>query len=207
MLSNADRQRRYRRHAKGDHSLCDPRRCSSAGPREPEPAPPIVVTVREQAPEPTPAPEPPVTPREQPDPAPAAPGAGYGPRGAALWVEMRTAKLGPTHRVLLQEACRIADRLDRLDAMLEGRESWVRLRSRDDEQTEFVVIVDGMLAEARQQASALKAIVAELRAATAPAKPATGRPAATSSTPSEPTKGGKVASLAAAAARRRAPAG
>jgi hypothetical protein len=117
---------------------------------------------------------------------------------------MASASLGPTHRVLLQEACRIADRLDRLDAMLDGRESWIRMRSRDDEQTEFVVIVDGMLAEARQQAATLRSLVAELRAALPAQQKGSGKKRAA---PDDVKGTGNVSSLAARAARRRASTG
>jgi hypothetical protein len=67
--------------------------------------------------------------------------------------------------VLIEEAARIADRLDRLDAVLRGdEETWIRLAG-DLEDGEVRVVVDGALAEARQQATALKGIIAELRQA------------------------------------------
>lgn len=190
MATAAERQRRYRRHSKGDHTLCDPKRCSP-----------------DQAPNPTAAP----SPREQ---LPAAPPvtqrdcgesreAQLGPRGHELWSQMHDAGLGPAHRVLLYEACRIADRLDRLDAMLAGREDWVRLQSRDGDAA-FVVVVDALLAEARQQASALRGLVGELRQALPASKKSSSRSAG-SETSSKGAAG--VADLAARAARRRAAAG
>jgi hypothetical protein len=88
-----------------------------------------------------------------PEPVPAwMPGAGLGPRGRALWREMNGATLDVSRRVLLEEACRIADRCDQLDDFLRGREeAWMRFQA---------------LSEARQQAATLKALLAELRAKT-----------------------------------------
>lgn len=190
MATAAERQRRYRRHSKGDHSLCDPNRCSpdhgprpaaSSSPPEPLPAAPVV-THRDTG-----------ESRE----------AQLGPGGHELWSQMLDAGLGPAHRVLLLEACRIADRLDRLDAMLAGREEWVRLQVRESDAA-FVVVVDGLLAEARQQASALRGLVGELRQALPTQKKSSSR----SGPENTSTKGAAgVADLAARAARRRAAAG
>lgn len=135
LTAGAERQRRYKRHKAGDHSLCLSGRCDRAG----------------ETPEPV----------TKSDGNAAAP---RGPRGLRLWQEMASAGLGPAHRVLLEEACRIADRLDRLDAILDGRADWLRLDVGDDG-SRVRVSVDGVLAEARQQATALRGLVAELRAA------------------------------------------
>ena len=62
--------------------------------------------------------------------------------------------------VLLEEACRIADRLDRLDGVLSGRDF---LRVGQDEDGDYVLRVDSALSEARQQANVLKQLVAALR--------------------------------------------
>lgn len=71
---------------------------------------------------------------------------GLGARGRRLWRELATAATPPAQRVLMEEACRIADRLERLDALLrEHPEAWEALR------------------EARQQAGALRQLVAEIR--------------------------------------------
>jgi hypothetical protein len=92
------------------------------------------------------------------------PGAGLGPRGRALWREMGGATLDTARRVLLEEACRLSDRLDRLDALLCGDEgTWMSLRARDDDGSIVEVVVDKALSEARQQASTLKTLLAELR--------------------------------------------
>lgn len=141
--TNAERQRRHRRHKAGDHSLCDPARCPDAK----------AVTV-------TPA----IT-------RPA--GRVLGDRGARLWQEEGGDKLTGGRRVLLEEACRTVDRLDRLDAILNGGSGeWMRFRVSEDG-TEVTVTLDRALAEARQQATALKQIVAELRQGAA-VEPETG---------------------------------
>jgi hypothetical protein len=126
MSSDAERQRRHRRHKADDHRLCLPHNCISAGHG-------TGVTA--------------VT------------------RGVTLWRDLNGDTLPPAERVLLEEACRIADRLDKLDRLLDGdADTWLTLvedRGDPDRQT---VVVDKPLAEARQQALALKQIVAELRA-------------------------------------------
>lgn len=81
--------------------------------------------------------------------------------------------LGPEHVVLLEEAGRIADRLDRLDAILRNeRREWMHFRTRDD--GDVRVIVTGVLSEAREQATALRGLIVEIaRAKTAkPGAPA-----------------------------------
>lgn len=121
---------------------------------------------------------------------------GRGERGARLWADMADG-LGPAHRVLLEEACRIADRLDRLDALLEGRQDvWLRFDSSRDG-SEVRVVIDALLAESRQQATALRGLVAEMRAAT-------GK---TSKPPAAKPRGAGLADLVALADRRRSPAG
>jgi hypothetical protein len=64
-------------------------------------------------------------PDPQPDlPAWIPPEHGLGERGRRLYGEFTAEgpKLGPAERVLLEEACRIADRCDQLDDFLRGRE-------------------------------------------------------------------------------------
>lgn len=81
--------------------------------------------------------------------------------------------LPPAQRVLLEEACRIADRLDTLDDFLDGRrDSWMKFHARNEDGSIVEVVVDKALGEARQQATALKQLIAELRAAGGAAKPA-----------------------------------
>lgn len=89
-----------------------------------------------------------------------------GAAGLNLWREMtKQGALPPMQAVLLLEACRITDRLEKLDAKLRGEDrEWLELDERDDGRMVFV-IVDKALSEARQQATALKQIVSELRQA------------------------------------------
>ena len=108
---------------------------------------------------------------------------------------LANAELGPAHKLLVDEAARMADRLDRLDSALNDKGTWLRFEPTDA--GEIVVTIDNVLAEARQQATALKGIVAELRAAL-PA-PEKGKPA---------VKAGGLGDLSARiAARRNASAG
>lgn len=91
---------------------------------------------------------------------------GLSTRGRRLWRQVVDdgPALRPAELVLLEEACRIADRLDRIESILSGSdEGWMRLRVSDDG-TEVTVTVDRVLAEARQQQVALKGLLAELRA-------------------------------------------
>lgn len=87
-----------------------------------------------------------------------------GRRGTALWNDLDGTSLPPAGRVLLEEACRLADRLDKLDDFLRGKEdAWLRFhRSVDDDQV-VTVIVDKALSEARQQQVTLARLMAELR--------------------------------------------
>lgn len=165
-LTAAERQRRRRAHAKGDHTLCDPARCDDVTP------PVTAVTSEDVTADVT---------------------QGLGVRGRWLWRQMHDGeKPRPEHEVLIAEACRLADRLDRLDGLLRGAdETWARLQLPEREDGEVRLVVNAALAEARQQALALKAIAAELRAARAGAKPA-GK------------EGGVLDQLAARRAARRA---
>jgi hypothetical protein len=117
---------------------------------------------------------------------------------------MASSGLGPVHRLLLEEACRIADRLDRLDAIIEGREDWLRIDV-SDSGSEIRVSVDALLAETRQQETALRGIVAELRAAGA-TKAVSGS-VVSGSAGQPPAKGGLSALADELAARRGKTAG
>lgn len=83
---------------------------------------------------------------------------GLGARGRRMWRESVAAwSLTPAHLVLLEEGCRLADRLDELDGI-------IRLVSRGSGgDPDEPVDITKILAEARQQQTALKGIVAELR--------------------------------------------
>ena len=94
---------------------------------------------------------------------------GLGTRGRRLWREITEAHdLDPMQVVLLEEACRCADRLDKLEEKLSGREdAWAHLLSRmdlGDEDTRVVELrIDGALSEARQQQNVFKQLLASLR--------------------------------------------
>lgn len=86
-----------------------------------------------------------------------------GPRGMSLWNAYVELVEGERDRVLLEEACRTADRLDRLDGLLVGREDeWFRLEAKGQGGETFEVQVDNALSEARQQAMALRQILGSL---------------------------------------------
>lgn len=175
--TDAERARRYRRHRRGDHSLCAADRCEAVV------HPPPLVTQRDTATAgDVSAGQSVVTER--------------GPRGQRLWDELAGDGLPPLQRVLLDEACRMADRLDRLDALLEGRaESWLSVTVSDD--GDLRLVIDGLLAETRQQATALRGLVAELLKAV----PKGRAPARTGAAPAALPKG--IALLKDQAAKRR----
>src|SRR5688500_13433317 len=78
-----------------------------------------------------------------------------------MWSALCEKVVGERGLVLLEEACRTADRLDRLDALLVGDlESWARIDHRRDGTTE--VVIDSALSEARQQALALRQLLASI---------------------------------------------
>lgn len=168
--TGAERQRRYRLHRRGDHSLCHPARCNPA-------------TVTQ-----------PVTPGGRPT---------LGVRGERLWRQYADegVELAPAERVLLEEACRAADRLDTLDRLLRGEEPWLTMRAAEEGSPVVTLVVDRVLAEARQQQLALKGLLAELRQSRAPAK-ARGS-SRSQAVRSESGVGGGVADLTARIAARR----
>jgi hypothetical protein len=161
----AERARAYRdrkrRHEQGDHSKCVVGRCVVITPES--------MTSRVMHDEP-------VTALDGPE--------GLGGRGSRLWVEMTVSwEPSPLHREMLLEACRMADRLDRLDRQLAG-EDWLRFWARNDLGTEVTVFVDKALTEARELQSAFRMAVTDLVKAAGSAKP-------------ERRGGGKLASVTA----------
>lgn len=97
-----------------------------------------------------PAENPNEVPSEQPAERPSAADT-FGPSGKALWDgTLKFGQLTAAQRVLLREVCRMADRVDELHADIEAY--------RGDLGT-----VKWLLREARQQAIAMKGLVAELR--------------------------------------------
>jgi hypothetical protein len=107
-------------------------------------------------------------PREAPRPRK------LGARGSRLWQEEGGDGLAGARRVVLEEACRLVDRLDRLDAIVNGRDrAWLTLELAEDGLT-VEVVVDKLLSESRQQQLALKQLAAELRQGASADKPAAG---------------------------------
>lgn len=85
-----------------------------------------------------------------------------GTRGKALYKDLhKETTYDPLTELLIVEACRIADRLDRLNRLVEGdAQEWVHFKDNND--GDVVVYVDGLLGESRHQATTLKALVAEI---------------------------------------------
>ena len=90
-----------------------------------------------------------------------------------MWDELSPG-LGRAHIVLLDEACRMADRLDKLDALLAGdADTWCELRdSRFD--NEPVLVINSAMSEARQTATALRQLIHEISAVDSGEVPQTG---------------------------------
>lgn len=165
--SSAVRAQRSRLHKRHDHSLCRPDRCPEAKKAiDPELSEP--------------------KPVERPR---------FGEAGSQLWRDMTAeGDLPPMAMVLLVEACRITDRLDTLDDNLQGGQSqWLDLEV-DNEGNTATVIVDKALSEARQQATALKQLVAEIRQFAGKGKSSSGSTA---------KGGGSIADLSSRIAARR----
>lgn len=170
-LTAAERQRRSRAHNADDHRFCDPLRCPDAVT--------VAVTETVTSPAVTAVTDPAVT-AAAPVTSPAAPSPPVlQARGRRLWRQvLDQGPLSATELVLLEEACRLADRCDRLDAFLRGESrEWARFVPLvgDGGGDTVVVIIDKALAESRQQALALRQVLGDLARARAGA---TGRPAA-----------------------------
>lgn len=86
-------------------------------------------------------------------------------RGAHLRFDLRKQHEGDAAALaLIEEACRIVDRLDELDRILSRPPtSWLDALDTDSDGTPIKLIINAPLAEARQQAMALKQIFTELR--------------------------------------------
>lgn len=98
-------------------------------------------------------------------------GEGLGPRGQRLWNDLNGADAAPAERLLIEEAARLADRLDVLDRVLTTGGDWLSFEPVTPDGVVVRVVVTNVLAEARQQQSTLKQLLAELRQARAGSKP------------------------------------
>ena len=201
-LTSTERARRSRRHAAGDHSLCDPARgCRPAAAAD------VDGDVDELVGHPA-----------RDELVDAADDRTRGQRLHARLVE--PADVGAGERVLAEEAGRLADRLDKLEQLLQRRgDAWARFEREsaadDDGRVVTVVVrIDAALAEARQHALALKAVLAELRTAAAgrarpprgyPERTAVGPPSGPPSgpDPAAPTRPAGISDIRAQLAHRR----
>lgn len=86
-------------------------------------------------------------------------------RGARALLASLTDPEDPAYlTAMVVEAARIKHRLDKLDQLLSGDESaWLRLLPSTTEADVLVLRVDGALQEARQQATVLRQLLAEIR--------------------------------------------
>lgn len=90
---------------------------------------------------------------------------GLGARARRLW-DALAGELAdrPADLVLLEEACRITDRLDALDRILQARpKALASVRFYETRPQDAVLVVDAALSEARQQASTLRQILTSLK--------------------------------------------
>lgn len=82
-------------------------------------------------------------------------------RGKRLWhgvIEIRP-RLGPGERVLLEEACRLTDRLEALNDVIAGRKA-PEVETKDGKR--FVLVVDAAQQEARLATVALRQVMMSL---------------------------------------------
>jgi hypothetical protein len=86
----------------------------------------------------------------------------FGPRGVRLWAAYCERADGEAGLAVLEEICRTADRLDRLDALLTGEaDVWCRL-THNLRTESYELQIDSALAEARQQGAALTRLIGAL---------------------------------------------
>lgn len=88
---------------------------------------------------------------------------GLGERGKRLWDALKGDDLAPAVGLLVEEAARIADRLDVLDRVLTSGGDWLEFAPVLPDGSVVRVVVTGVLAEARQQQATLKQLLAEVR--------------------------------------------
>lgn len=101
---------------------------------------------------------------------------GLDDRGLRLWAEVWAAKpgLNAGEVVVLEEVCRLADRLDWFDEMLSGDEAvWATIKDFEGERPS-VLIINSLVSEARQHVTelrqAVKALALPVRAGVPQAK-------------------------------------
>lgn len=90
----------------------------------------------------------------------------FGDRGAKLHADLLAAKeYNPVELVLVEEACRMADRLEELDGIIHGKGviNLMHLRHMGADESEITMTVDGVLAEARQLQLAFQRVAMTLK--------------------------------------------
>lgn len=130
----------------------------------------------------------------------------FGVMGQRLWREMDGDRAAGTRWALIVEACRIADRLDKLERLLSGdARDWLDVVEDKGDPERQIVVIDRPLAEARAQAVALKQLVSELRQGVGQDAGRSAGPTASGATEGGAAVGGLgVADLSARIAARRA---
>ncbi|GAA3962999.1 hypothetical protein [Gordonia caeni] len=82
-------------------------------------------------------------------------------RGRRLWDELVSESTPETTKALIEEACRTADRLDRLNWACK-RDGIIELIEREDLDGTYSIEIGNAMAEARQQGQALKNLLIEI---------------------------------------------
>ncbi|MEV7394335.1 hypothetical protein [Streptomyces sp. NPDC091215] len=115
---------------------------------------------------------------------------GLGARGRRLWRDsLAQAALTPAQLVILEESCRISDRLDLLDSIIRGHAAAVNAGEANAGD------LQRWLAESRQQSATLRALLAEIGSKSAASKTTAPGP--------EPKGAAGVSDLSARIAARR----
>lgn len=91
---------------------------------------------------------------------------GLGARGLRLWKSIATGrKLSEIEQQNLVEACRISDRLEKLNDLINGDEdAWFRLKLPRSDDGVVEVLVNDPMKEARMHAAALRQLIAPFEA-------------------------------------------
>ena len=99
-------------------------------------------------------------------------------RAARLWADLGVDDLKGAERALAEEACEITGRLEELNAAIAGSSDvWLQVKAKLGMPEVFI---SAPMAEARQQATALRGVLSELRAHQAGEKVAPAPPASVS---------------------------
>jgi hypothetical protein len=146
--TDAERQKRKYYHDRDDHSLCRRENCLKAGKKSFAAQVELDESVV------------PVAPFEY----------GFGPNASRYWAGMHKAYvITPDIEPILIQACRLINRLDKLDSILSNRDqTWLYIRRMPnldaDDEVVFKVIMNSALRDERDESTALRGLVSELRA-------------------------------------------